>query len=107
VLKITDCFADNSTEAWQAFAARHSSLREFPSSSSVTDDMAVALATCCPQSTSLELQSAQLLTDASVIALSKGCHELSQLTLRRAPCKQLQRLQLPGRDALADEYIVV
>jgi hypothetical protein len=31
VLRITDCFADNSTKAWQAFAAGHPSLRSFPS----------------------------------------------------------------------------
>jgi hypothetical protein len=120
VLRITDCFADNSAEAWQAFAAGHPSLREFSFSSSVTDDMMVALSTHCPQITRLELQSAQLLTDVSVVALSKGCPQLSEVALRqataltdaslqalRAHCKQLQRLQLPGRDALAHKYIVV
>jgi hypothetical protein len=119
-LKITDCFADNSTEAWQAFAAAHPSLREFSFSSSVTDDMVVALSTHCPQITRLELQSAQLLTDISVVALSKGCPQLSEVSLRqataltsgslqalRAQCKQLQRLQLPGRGARAHEYLVV
>jgi F-box/leucine-rich repeat protein 2/20 len=120
VLKITDCFADNSTDAWQSFAAGHPSMREFSFSSSVTDDMMVALSTHCPQITRLELQSAQLLTDISVVALSKGCPQFSEVTLRqvtaltdgslqalRAHCKQLQRLQLPGRDALAHIYIVV
>jgi hypothetical protein len=109
VLKIIDCFADNSTEAWQAFAAGHSSLREFSFPSSVTDDMVVALATHCPPLSYMVLQSAQWLTDASLLAPAKECPELSQLTLRQATTlsdgslqalrehhKQYLHLQLPA-----------
>jgi hypothetical protein len=118
VLKVTHCFADNSTEAWQAFAAGHPSLREF-SLSSVTDDMMVALSTHCPRSNSIDLQSAQLLTDQCDSAI-QGVPRTKPVdasagysTLRRIAAsfegtpQAVPASAATGRDASAHEYLVV